>query len=459
MNTHDTLSDLNRRDFLKGGSFATLMMLMGGIPIRADDPKADEPAAENQAAPTPVKCAVIGCGAWGRELIKALATIPHGPIVALCDTYEPWLRRAAESAPGAQTMTDYRRVLDLQDVEAVIVATPTHLHHPIVFEALQAGKHVYCEAPLAHTIEDAKAIARAARDAVKLNFQAGLQHRADPQLYHLMAFVRAGAGGKPVKTRSQWHKKMSWRRSSPNPDREKELNWRLERAQSLGLVGELGIHQVDLAAWHLLARPTAVTGFGTTIQWNDGRDVPDTVQALFEYPRGALATFEASLASSFDGAYDLFFGTDSTIMHRERRAWMFKEADAPLLGWEVYARKEAFYKESGIVLSADATKLAAQGDKPVQDALADQETPLQHALKAFLANCALTSSAVKDFTETYGSADPKELRDYLASLAKSRAPAAGWQEGLEATIAVVKANEAIHKGTRIAFGEDLFALK
>lgn len=459
MNTHETLSDLNRRDFLKGGSFATLMMLMGGIPIRAEDNKTDAAPAENKAAPTPVKCAVIGCGAWGRELIKALATLPHGPIVAVCDTYEPWLKRAVESAPNAQAMPDYRQVLELKEVEAVIVATPTHLHRHVVLDALQAGKHVYCEAPLAHTIEDAKAIARAARDAVTLNFQAGLQNRADPQLYHLMAFVRAGAGGKPIKARSQWHKKMSWRRSSPNPDREKELNWRLERSVSLGLVGELGIHQVDMAAWHLLARPVAVTGFGTTLLWNDGRDVPDTVQAVFEYPKGVVATFEGSLGSSFDGAHDLYFGTDSTIMHRERRAWMFKEADAPLLGWEVYARKEAFYKESGIVLSADATKLAAQGDKPVQDALADKETPLQHALKAFLANCALTSSAVKDFTETYGSADPKELREYLESLAKSRAPAAGWQEGLEATIAVIKANEAINKGARIMFDEQLFALK
>jgi predicted dehydrogenase len=265
--------------------------------------------------------------------------------------------------------------------------------------------------------------------------------------------------GKPVKVRSQWHKKNSWRRSSPNADREKELNWRLERTLSTGLVGEAGIHQVDMAAWYLLKKPIAVTGFGSTILWNDGRNVPDTAQAIFEYPGGVLTTFEGTLASSFDGAYDLYFGTDSTIMHRERRAWMFKEADAPLLGWEVYARKEVFYKESGIVLGANATKLAAQGDKPVQDTLADTETAPQHSLKAFLSNCALTASGVKDFNETYGSSDPKELRDYLDSLVKSRAPAAGWQEGLEATIAVIKANEAINKGTRITFDQELFALK
>jgi predicted dehydrogenase len=459
MNKTEHSDDLNRRDFLRGGSFATLMMLLGGVPIRAaEDASAGGQPARAKSQPQPVKLGLIGCGQWGRDILEALAGIPHGPVVAICETFPAWLNRAGRLVPDAKKHTDYRQLLAQEDVEAVIVATPTHLHRQIVLDAFEAGKHVYCEVPLAHTVEDARAIATAARDHLKLNFQAGLQQRSDPQLHHLLTFIRTGVLGREVKVRSQWHKKQSWRRASATPERERELNWRLDKSLSTGLIGELGIHQLDLAAWFLRDQPLAVTGFGATIRWDDGRQVPDTVQAILEFPRGTTANFEGSLATSFDGSYDLFYGSDSTIMLRERRAWMFKEADAPLLGWEVYARKEVFYKESGIVLGANATKLAAQGEKPTQDTFIDPETQLQHALKAFLSNCHLTKTSVEDFAAVYDANDTNALREYLHELAGSRAPAAGYQEGFEATVAALKANEAILKGQRVPLRKEMFAL-
>ena len=81
-------------------------------------------------------------------------------MVAICDTYAPFLRRAKEAAPKAETYSDYRQVLAQKSVQAVIVATPSHQHKEVVLAALQAGKHVYCEAPLASNLEDARAIAR-----------------------------------------------------------------------------------------------------------------------------------------------------------------------------------------------------------------------------------------------------------------------------------------------------------
>ena len=258
------------------------------------------------------------------------------------------LRAASEtrSTIGAQggPFSDYRKVLESKAVQAVLVATPSHQHKEIVLAALQAGKHVYCEAPLANTIEDAREIAQAAKNSPKLNFQSGLQMRSDPHRHFLVQFLRAGAMGKPVRARAQWNRKQSWRRTSPNPDREKELNWRLDGKVSLGLAGELGIHQMDVVSWFMNTRPMAVTGFGSLIQWRDGRDVPDTVQAIFEYPNGVQFGYEATLANSFDSDYEMFYGTDSAVMLRGNKAWMFKEVDAPLLGWEVYARKDEFYR-------------------------------------------------------------------------------------------------------------------
>jgi hypothetical protein len=223
-------SELDRRSFLKGSSLATAMAMLGGIPIRAEDVKAssDESQTTYQGFVTPLNCAVIGCGTWGREVLKTLARLPCAPVLAICETYAPYLKRAGDQlAPAAERYADYRQALENKQVQAAIVTTPSHQHREVVLAALAAGKHVYCEAPLAHTLADSRAVAQAAKDAFKLNFQAGLQNRADPQKYYLVQFVRTGAMGKTIGGRCQWHRKQSWRMTSPNADREQELNWRL----------------------------------------------------------------------------------------------------------------------------------------------------------------------------------------------------------------------------------------
>src|SRR5438094_2790335 len=226
MNTNET-AELNRRDFLKGSSFATLMAMLGGVELIS---RASAQAADLETlVPFQVKCGVIGLGNWGREIIATLTRLKTAQLAAVCDIYPASLKRGTNAAPNAKGVDDYRRILDDKEVQAVVIATPTHQHREIVIAALQAGKHVYCEAPLANNIEDAKAIALAAKAARKQVFQAGLQTRSDPQRRFLLDFIRAGASGKAVKAHAQWHKKQSWRMASPNPEREQELNWRLRK--------------------------------------------------------------------------------------------------------------------------------------------------------------------------------------------------------------------------------------
>src|SRR5947208_5556396 len=208
--------ELNRREFLKGSSFATLMTMLGGVELIT--PTRTRAVDLETLVPFQVKCAVVGLGAWGREILATLSRLKTAQLVAVCDTYPVSLKRPASSAPKAQGVEDYRKILDDKEVRAVIVGTPTHKHREIVIAALQAGKHVYCEVPLAHTIEDARAIALAARGAIKVNFQAGLQMRSDPQRHFLLPFIRSGATGKWVMARAQWRKKETWRRTTPNPD-------------------------------------------------------------------------------------------------------------------------------------------------------------------------------------------------------------------------------------------------
>jgi len=454
-NENDTLG-YNRRDFLRGGSVATMMTMLGGVELFAQTN--EPPTGPTKVNVVKIKVAVIGLGTRGREIVNTLARVPEADLAAICDTYPASLKRIASAAPGAAQTEDYKTILDNKEIKAVVIATPTGTHKDLALAALKAGKHVYCEAPLANTIEDAREIALAAKAAGQCIFQAGLQMRSDPQRHFLLPFIRSGALGKMVEARAQWHKKTSWRSTSPSPDREKALNWRLNKATSLGLIGEIGIHQIDQEGWFINALPTAISGFGSTNFWDDGRDVPDTVQAVIEFPKNVRMLYDATLANSFDGEYEMIYGSDAAIMMRESKAWMFKEVDSPLLGWEVYASKVQFYKETGIALVADASK------KPPPDAKgqpAQEEpftnTPLWHALTNFLRNSVDLNAAAEDYRASYGADDLEGLMEHLAKV--PRRPAAGYLEGFQTVVTAVKANEAVSTGKRIELKPEMYELK
>jgi predicted dehydrogenase len=418
--------NVDRRLFLAGAA-ATLSALLGERGLSAAHiPRQDDPAFEGPAA----KVALIGVGPWGREVLIHLGRVQALSLVAVCDSYPPFLKRAQDAAPKARALADYQAVLALADVEAVIIATPTPTHKAIALAALQAGKHVYCEAPLAATVDDARAIARAAKGAGTQVFACGLQGRSNALQTHVWNFVKSGVLGEPALVKAQWNKKDSWRRPAPTPEREKVVNWRLAAATSAGLPGEIGIHHFDLCTSYLDRMPTAVSGSGTIAAWDDGRDVPDSVTCLFEYGKTVRATYAATLTSSFGGSYATFQGNNSSLLIREKRAWLFKEADSALLGWEVYARKEPVHDDVGIALVADATKILAAGKEPGKDGPVEPE---QEALYLALEN--------------------------FAWAVRGKAPVnAGALEGLQATVTAIKAHEATLTGHGIELAPDLFTL-
>jgi predicted dehydrogenase len=416
----------SRRNFLKTGALGTL----SGVMASAERiPAAAAEILGNRKLDDPFPCAVIGYGEWGREIAAAIADIEELKLAAICDNFPLMLRRAQREHPQAARIADYREVLDNPEIVAVFIATATHEHKDLVLDALQAGKHVYCEAPLAHTIEDARTIAKAGLAAKGQIFQAGMLYRTEPQYRSVFGFVRSGAIGRLAMSRSQWHSKQSWRRTSSDGARAEALNWRTNEALSLGLIGEIGVQQIDVTSWILGSRPKAVSGFGGIMYWNDGRTVKDTIQAIIEYPGGENLMFDATLVSGFDAAYDLLFGNDATIILRDEKAWMFKEVDAPMLGWEVYARKDRFYKETGIALLANATKLDALGQDPTADD-PNAKPPIWHACKAFADNL------------IYGPFPP----------------VADAQLGFECAVLAIKANEAVQNNTRVEIPDELYRL-
>jgi predicted dehydrogenase len=362
----------HRRDFLVGAltGAAALSLAPELLPAQA------------RSSGAPLKIALVGAGRQGRSILAELAKFEACEVVALADSTPSRLEAGLKRARGARGYASQAELLEKEAaVDAVVIATPTHLHKDLVLSALEAKKHVYVEAPLAHTPEDALTIAAAGKRALTV-LQVGQLARLDPIYLLAYKFFRTGSIGDTIGMRAQWRKKTSWRTPGGTPEEQRLLDWKLDPLVSMGLVGEVGLHQLDLFHWFLGAYPTRVRGLGSIQLHQDGRELADTIHCQFEFPGGKSLQYEATLANSFDSDYELISGTQGAIKLAWTRGWLFKEPDAPTQGWEVYANRQSFANEQGITLIADATKLAAQ-DK-LKDGVALEHPPLYYGLNAFL---------------------------------------------------------------------------
>ena len=134
--------------------------------------------AADQGANDRIRVAVIGTGGRARGLMSLLKRLPGNQMVAVCDVYEPNLLQGAEIAgPGAAKVADYRRILDDRQIDAVVIGTPDHWHKAIALEAVAAGKDVYVEKPVSHTIAEGEEMVRTI-EASKQIVQTGTQQRS-----------------------------------------------------------------------------------------------------------------------------------------------------------------------------------------------------------------------------------------------------------------------------------------
>ncbi len=407
------MSHTSRRAFLRtlaGGAAASAItprFLWAAPPLRLEEP---------------LTAAVLGAGRQGRAILSELSKIDGLQIVAVCDPKESRRRSGLRRARGAEGFSDHRAALDKKP-DLAFVATPSHLHKTVAGDALAADCHVYCEAPLATTVADCQALASAARESTRV-FHTGMLGRTNPIYKLARSFVRGGAIRDITGLRAQHNRKTSWRAPANTPAEEAALNWRLDPTVSIGLEGEWGTHQFDVAHWFLGAYPTAVSGNGSIQMHRDGREVFDTVTLELAFPGERRLTYGATLANSFEDTYELFQGTMGTVKLAHTAGWLFKEADAATQGWEVYANRQHFHNEAGITLIADATKLAAQ-DK-LKDGVGLPSPPLFYGLESFL-------KSVSEDAPVTCSAD----------------------EGLRAAVVGIKAHEAVTSGTTVAIDPDL----
>lgn len=409
------MSQLDRRQFMMhaAGAVAALSVLPERLPAAVRAPF---------GAPLPI--ALIGAGRQGRAMLVELAKIEAVRVVAVCDNDERRLDASVRRVADAEGFADHRALLDKRkDVAAVLIATPTHLHKDVAVDAVQAGKHVYCEAPIAHTVDDCRAMVAAARGK-KTVFMAGLEGRSNPVYQLAFGFSRSDAMRDIVAIRAQHCQKNSWRVPASDPARDKALNWKLDPDVSIGLIGELGVQAIDVAHWYRGRFPASVSGSGSVRFHQDGRSVFDTAHADLHFDDGVRMGYFATLASSYDSRHEVFVGSNSSIKLAWSHAWMFKEADAPTQGWEVYANRQQFHNDEGITLIAGATKLAEQGK--LKEGVGLPHPSLYYALS-----------------------------DFFRSAIEGTPPAATVEDGLRASAVAILAHQASVSGRTIAIPRDI----
>lgn len=424
MNLTEEKRELGRRNFIKA---------MAGVPVAGA-------LIWKATSMTPVRAGIIGIGGQGGVLLEN-APPSHLRISAVCDIFPANRERALQIArerhdPDAVAYSDYRELLERRDLEAVIIATPLWQHAPMTIDALSAGKHVFCEKNMAKGLEECRQMLAAARDSGR-NLQIGHQRTYNPLYHEARQLIDSGAIGDIYHVRTLWHRNNDWRRNVPDvefdpspwgyPDLERLKNWRLYNKYSLGLMAELASHQLQVVNWFCSRLPERVFGTGGIYRFQDGREVPDHVYLMYDYPGGLTLTFSSIQSNAWDHYYEAFFGTKGTvILSGEREAMLFYEG------------------------GHEPTELKVEniaGDAPVMQA---SESRARDAAGSSVSS---TSSGFNALT-----AYRLELEGFAQTIRDGRPNLCDGVEGMNAAVSTIMGYDAIEQHSRIDIRPDSFAL-
>lgn len=266
---------LSRRDFLRGAALTGAATLAAARPTFAI-----------LSSRTPNEKLNIGVIGTANRAASNIAGVQGENIVAICDIDDRYLGRAKEKFPKAETYSDFRKLLEQQGIDAVVVSTADHVHAPASVMAMRQKKHVYCEKPLSHSVYEARVAAQVAAEN-KVATQMGIQIHAENNYRRVVELIQAGAIG-PVREAHVWVEK-TWSGGErptdtppvpshikwdlwlgPAPERPYNptylpANWRRWWDFGSGTLGDMACHYMDLPFWALnLASPETVEAEGPT---------------------------------------------------------------------------------------------------------------------------------------------------------------------------------------------------
>jgi predicted dehydrogenase len=307
------MDSFSRRHFL--GSAAAGIAL-ASLPARS--------YAQTPGSGERLRIGVIGCGGMAnghmRTLLKMKQT-DNVDVVAVCDVFQKRLDQAAQLT-GGKPYKDYRALLDNKDIDYVLIATPEHWHYQMIMDALAAGKHVYTEKPMTHTVEQSKkVVAQVKRTGLKL--QVGVQGMSDDSYEAANRYVKDGTLGKVVVAQIDYSRNhigdfwaydidpdarpgenLDWKAwLGPAPKRpwdpDRYFRWRRYWDYSGGISSDLFIHRVTRIIKALgLTFPERGVGTGGKFEFTDSKaEIPDTFNVMLDYPGGPTVLLISSMAN------------------------------------------------------------------------------------------------------------------------------------------------------------------
>ncbi len=274
----------SRRDFLRTSALG----LAAGL-------ASDRLAFGEESGPVmgnSVRWGIIGTGARSRHHIKAMKMFSDMDILAACDVDEGRLQLGLERiGKPVAVYKEYQKLLARPDINAVLVCTPNLCHKEMVVAALEAGKHVLCEKPMATTWEECLAMKKAEDDSERVVMY-GLQLRYSRRYRQLREIIQSGKIGAPQyvllpEYRGDWNRGNVWRYTDPVTG--KQMNWRFSQVASGGTLNEKMCHYFDIINWMLDDVPTRIYGNGGITHYEDGRETWDHASVHLEYRNGVKA--------------------------------------------------------------------------------------------------------------------------------------------------------------------------
>jgi predicted dehydrogenase len=305
---------MKRRDFISTGA-----MTVGGL-------MATSVSSFRYSQEKIIKVGLIGAGARGTGLATLLKDIKGIQLVACCDIISEHLTNGMQLASAtAKLYTDFRKLLEDKNIDAVIIATPLYLHYPMAIQALAAGKHIYLEKSMTYNIQETLDLVKKVNQSDRV-FQVGYQYR-NYALYHkVKEVIKQGWLGKVTHFECQYNRNSNWRFPVNDPKLERTINWRMYRAYCGGPLSELCAHQIDAVNFFLDAHPLKVTGSGGINYWKDGRETYDNIRTIYEYPEGIKSSVTSVLSNAYNGYCIRILGDKATIEIQRDKALIFAES-------------------------------------------------------------------------------------------------------------------------------------
>lgn len=323
---------MERREFIKQSSKLTAGLGIGLSAVSCTQEEAKKTALVFPDAER-IRIGIIGMGDRGGAIINVLNELPIFKVIACCDVLDFRLKKGQENINGDPIpYSDHQEMFKNTELEAVIISTPLSEHYAIAMDALDLDVHIMCEKALAHNIEQSQEIKRKADQKSKL-FQISYQYQLNPTFKTVKDIIQNGHCGQITRIEACWHRNSNWRRPLPAPELERQINWRMYREYSGGLMAELGSHHLNMIDNIIGSHPTKVVGSGGINYWKDGREVFDNVYTIFDYPNGAKASFSSILSNKYEDQTIKFYGDKATIVTNQMdQAYILPEGEAGK-GW------------------------------------------------------------------------------------------------------------------------------